>query len=228
MHEEARDPVLRLPRELALAGPVAPETDLHVARTVDVTVAHEPVHRRPVRDLDAEDLLAGIRMGVEVDEGDRPVHRRNRLDVGLGDRVVAAEDDRDRARRDDLPDDSLDRRVIAGRIGGHDGRVTEVDDAELRDRIEAGLQMRAWRAAGGANGARPEPGARPVGGEIVHRRADDRDVDSLELRGILGRRQAGERQQPGVVGLVGETELTPPLERIEHDRDPTLPSTLAG
>ena len=84
-----------------------------------------------MRDLDAEDLLAGVGMRVEVDERDRAVHRGDRADVGLGDRVVAAEHDRDRACSDDLPDDSLDRRVIAGRIGGDDGRVAEVDDAEL-------------------------------------------------------------------------------------------------
>ena len=88
--------------------------------------------------------------------------------------------------------------------------------------------MRPRRAAGGANRARAEPGAGPVGGEIVHRRPDDRDVDSLELGRILRVRQAGEGQQAGVVGLVGETELTPALERIEHARDPTLPLPWAG
>ena len=71
MHEEARDPVLALPRELALAGPVATQPDLDVAARVDVSVAHEPVHRRAVRDLDAEHLRSGVRMRVEVDERDR-------------------------------------------------------------------------------------------------------------------------------------------------------------
>ena len=87
--------------------------------------------------------------------------------------------------------------------------------------------MRARRAAGGANGARPEPGARTVGGEIVHRRPDDRDVDPVELRGVLGRRQPGERQQPGVVGLVGEAELTPPL-RADRTRPRSYASLYPG
>ena len=78
VHEEARDPVLGLPGELVLARPVAAQADLDVARAVDVPVAHEPVHRRPVRDLDAEDLLAGVRVRVEVDERDRPVLRARR------------------------------------------------------------------------------------------------------------------------------------------------------
>ena len=87
--------------------------------------------------------------------------------------------------------------------------------------------MRSGRTARGANGTGAEPRARPVGGEVVHRRPHDRDVDSLELCRILGRRQAGERQQAGVVGLVGETELTPSLERIEHAAI-LRSSTLAG
>ncbi len=50
------DPVLALPCELGLAGPVAAQPDLDVARSRDVPVADEPVHRRSVRELDAEDL----------------------------------------------------------------------------------------------------------------------------------------------------------------------------
>ena len=141
-------------------GPVAAQADLHVAAPVDVAVADEPVHRRPVRDLDAEHLLAGVRVRVEVDEGDRAVHRGHCLDVRLGDRVIAAEDDRDRARRDDLTDDALDRGVISGRIRRDDGRVAEVDDAELRDRVEPRLQVRPRRTARGANRPRAEPRAR--------------------------------------------------------------------
>ena len=113
-----------------------------------------------MRDLDAEDLLARIRMGVEVDESDRAVNRGDRLHVRLGDRVVAAEHDRDRARSDDLPDDALDRCVVSRRIRRHDRGVTEVDDAKLRDRIEARLEMRPGRTARRADRARPEPRAR--------------------------------------------------------------------
>ena len=154
-----------------------------------MAVAHEAVHRRPVRDLDAEDLLARIGMGVEVDESDRAVNRHDRLHVRLGDRMITAEHDRNRTRSDDLPDDALDRCMVSRRIRGHDRGVTEVDDAKLRDRIEARLQVRPGRTARRADGARPEPRPGPVGGEVVHRRSDDRDVDSLELAGswVAGR-----------------------------------------
>ena len=81
-----------------------------------------------MRDLDAEDLLPRIRVGVEVDERDRPVNRGDRLDVRLGNRVVPTEDDRNCSCRDDLADDSLDRGMVACRVGGHDRRVAEVDD----------------------------------------------------------------------------------------------------
>src|SRR4051812_26388680 len=49
VHEEARDPALALPRELALAGPVAAEADLHVPARVYDSVLDQPVHRRAVR-----------------------------------------------------------------------------------------------------------------------------------------------------------------------------------
>ena len=108
-----------------------------------------------MRELDAEDLLARIRMGVEVDESDRAVNRRDSLHVRLGDRVITAEHDRNRARSDDLADDALDRCMVSLRIRRHDRGITEVDDAKLRDRIEVRLEMRlredspprGWRAA---------------------------------------------------------------------------------
>ncbi|MCP9486729.1 MAG: hypothetical protein MSC30_12775 [Gaiellaceae bacterium MAG52_C11] len=47
----------------------------------------------------------------DLDIGRPAVHRGDGADVGFGDRVVAAEDDRDRARLGDLADERLDRRV---------------------------------------------------------------------------------------------------------------------
>ena len=68
-------PCSRLPRELRLARPVAAQPDLHVALRVDDAVPHEPVHRRAVRDLDAEHLRARVGVRVEVDEADGTVRR---------------------------------------------------------------------------------------------------------------------------------------------------------
>ena len=65
-----------------------------------------------------------------------------------------------------------------------------------------------------ADRARREARAGAVGDEVVHRRADDRHVEALELRGILGVGHAGEREQAAVVGLLAV--LRPALLRIDH------------
>ena len=66
----------------------------------------------------------------------------------------------------------------------------------------------------GTDRPRGEAGARAVGHEIVHRRADHGHVEPGQLGRILRVRRAGERQQPRVVGLLAV--LRPPLERIDH------------
>ena len=137
VHEDAGDPALGLPAELLLARPVAAQADLDVAGRVDVALLDQAPHRRPVRDLDPEDLGAGVGVGVEVDEADRAAAVRGAgADVGLGDAVVAAEDDRDRAGIEDLADGALDRRVAGGRVGGQDRGVAEVDDPQRREAVD--------------------------------------------------------------------------------------------
>ena len=168
-------PCSRLPGELRLAGPVAAQADLHVARRVDVPGLDEPEHRRPVRELDAEDLAAGVGVRVEVDEADRPVARGDRADVRLGDRVVAAEHDRQqRRRRTTWPTSSLDRRVRARRVGGQHGRVAEVDDPQLLEGVDLRLEVRPGRAARrrGSRAARSgRPGGRRRGRRSARRRS---------------------------------------------------------
>ena len=80
-------------------------------------------------DLDAVDLTAGVGVRVEVDEAYGAVLCGAGTDVGLGDRVVAAQDDRDCARGDDLADHALDGRVRRARIAGNDRGVAVVDHA---------------------------------------------------------------------------------------------------
>ena len=120
-HEEARDPALGLPGEDVRLGPVAAQADLDVAGRVDVALLHEAEHRRPVRALDAEDLGAGVGVRVEVQEAQRPAAARDRAQRRLGDRVVAAEDDRDRARVGDLPDVSSIAACVASGSAGITG-----------------------------------------------------------------------------------------------------------
>ena len=144
------------------------------------------------------------------------VARGDRAHVRLGDRVVASQNDRDRARGDGLPDRALDLRVCPLRIGRNYCGVAEVDDAELGERVDLRLEMRPGRTAGGADRARAKARSGPVGDEVVRRRADHRNVDTGELGGVLGVRHAGVGEEPGVVGLVGQAELAPALEWIDH------------
>ena len=160
MHEEARDAVAALPFELGRPRPVAAQPDLRVPRAGDAPRFDEPEHRRAVRALDAEDLRPGVGVRVEVDQPDGPAARRDRGDARLGDRVVAAERHRQRAGVDDLADDPLDRRVRGRGIRGHDGRVAVVDDAQHRERVDAGLEVRARRARRAPDRPRREPRAR--------------------------------------------------------------------
>ena len=217
VHEEARDPALRLPAELLLGRPVAAQADLDVPARVDVPLLDEAVHRGSVRELGAEYLRARVRVRVEVDEPDRAVAGGDGTNVRLGDRVVASEHDRQRAGVHDLADEPLDRLVRADGVGRDHRRVAVVDDPERGERVDPGLQVRARRAARGPDRPRPEARAGPVRDEVVHRRADDRHVHARELAAILGVRRAAERQQPGVVGLVGEpVRLAPACDGIDQ------------
>ena len=121
VHEDALDPLLALPGELLLAGPVAAEADLDVAAGVDVARFDEPPHRGAVGDLDPEDDRAGVGVGVEVDQADRPPWRAAQARMsGSAIAVVAAEDDRDRAGVEDVADGPLDR-LVACRPGRRAG-----------------------------------------------------------------------------------------------------------
>ena len=119
------------------------------------------------------------------------------------------------AGREHLADRRLDRGVRGHRVGRDHGRVAEVDDPQLGERVDPDLEVRAGRRARPADRARREARAGAVGDEVVHRRADDRDVEALELRGVLGVGRAGEREQAAVVGLLAV--LRPALLRIDHD-----------
>jgi hypothetical protein len=156
-------------------------------------------------------------VGVEVHEPQLAVLPRDGAHVRLGDRVVAAQDDGDRSGRDDLGDGALDLRVRRRGVRGHDRRIAEIDHAELREGVDLRLEVGPGRAARRSDGTRPEAGSRPVRDEFVGRRADDRDVEPGELGRILRVRHPCVGEEACVVGLVGETELAPALERVDHE-----------
>ena len=155
-------------------------------------------------------------MGVEVDEADRAVASGDSAYVRLRNRVVAAEDDRNDAGVHHLPDQPLDGPVRSLWIGRQHGRVAEVDDPQLFERVDPSFKMRAGRTARRSDRARREPCPGPVGDEVVGRGAHDRHVDAVELGRVLGIGRAAKAQQPGVVRLVREAERAPPLERVDH------------
>jgi hypothetical protein len=55
--------------------------------------------------------------------------------------MIAAEHERQRAGVEDLADGVLDGSVGPDGVGGQDGGVAEVDHPQLRERIDAGLQV---------------------------------------------------------------------------------------
>ena len=211
VHEEARDSALGLPGELLLARPVAAKADLHVAAGIDMALLDQPVHDRPVRELDAEDLRARVGVRVEMDERHRAVCSGTGTYVRLGDRVVAAEHDRDGARGQHLGNRRFDRRMRASRIGRHHGCVAEVDDTQLRRPVDLRLEVRTGRAARGSDRTGAEPCAGPVGRQVVGRRADDGHVDVGELGLVVCVRHSAVRQEARVVRLVRQPGSPPAL-----------------
>ncbi len=219
VHEEARDAALALPTELLLAGPIAAEPDLDVPGRVDVAFLDELVHRRPVGEGDAEDLGGRVGVSVEVDETDRAAALRHCADVGLGDRVIAAEDEREYPRLHHLRDRGLDRLMGAGRVRGQDRRIAEINHLERFQSIDSDLEVRPRRAAGRPDRAGAVTRPRPVGHEIIRRRADDRHVRAGQLSGILGIWLTAVGEEARVVRLLAVWR--PASERVDHR--PILP-----
>ena len=168
-----------------------------------------------MRELDAEDLVAGVGVGVEVDQADRAAAARERADVGLGDRVVAAEDDRQRAGVDDLrrPCASIASWVRTGSAGSTGA------SPKSTTRSSAKASTPASRCGpGGQEAARIARGPKRVPGRSETRSSVGAPTIATSTpassAGVLRVGHAGEGEQPGVVGLLAV--LAPALERIDH------------
>ena len=105
-----------------------------------MALVDDAAHRAAVRQLDAPQDGGRVGVGVEVDDPDVAVAEvvGHGGHVRMRQRVVAAEDDRDDARREDLVDALLDRGVAAGEVGGHALRVPVVDDRDRGERVVLG------------------------------------------------------------------------------------------
>jgi len=130
----------------------------------------------------AELDVPGVGVGVEVDHRDPPVPEDvgHALHVGIGNRVVPAENHGDRARAGDLLDGPLQRRQGDLDVPGEHLHVAGVEHPQVAQTVGPQGQRRTCpvvrKVVGHPDRLRPEAGARPVGGAAVERCAEDDDV----------------------------------------------------
>ena len=156
------------------------------------------VHRRAVRELDAEHLVP-VPLRVEMDEPDRAVRFAHARTSGSAIEWSPPRTIGISACIDDLADRCLDRgvgpqgrRAAPGRHRSRRSAAPRRRRPPTRGAGRAGSSRRGWRAG--------RTGSRAVGDEIVGRRAHDRHVDARELErrpGCTGRRRrsAGPRSR---------------------------------
>ena len=134
--------------------------------------------------------MPGVGMRVEVDHRDpaEPVVPSDTRGVRQGDRMIAAEYEWHRAcgtdgvhRRLDVTDAALD-------VAGEALDVAAVVDPQVSEPVgpqrKRGSRTVLCDVAGLSHGAGAEPGARPVRGATVERRANDHHVRVGEGRGV--------------------------------------------
>jgi len=85
----------------------------------------------------AEVGLPRIGVRVELDERHRPVHVRERTQLGKRDRVIAPEDEWEDARVDDRRERLLDLRVRSLGVAGRNWQVAVVHDRESLEKIDS-------------------------------------------------------------------------------------------
>ncbi len=150
---------------------------------------------------------SGVGMRVELDHAEPSLgmHVGDAQDVGQGDAVVAADDDRDRARRGDVTNEGAHVVVAAHRVPDDDLGVPVVSHLQVLEEVDPGVEM--WAAVR----RRPEVVAsayrlgtevRPGAGRVrsVPGDAADRDIDPprLEIGAGQAERQLHERLDAGV------------------------------
>ena len=162
-----------------LARPVAAQADLHVAPRVDLAAVDEVADERPVRALDARRPRRRCRCGCRSAPCPTgPCAAAHARTDGSVIEWSPPSTNGSAPGREHLADGRLDRGVRALRVGRDHGRVAEVDHAQLGERVDLRLEVRAGRDARRADRARRHASAGAVGDEVVHRRADDRHVEA--------------------------------------------------
>ena len=179
-HEVPAHPLGAHPGDRLGWRPVAAESDLHEIPSFDDPRLDEPAHGGAVRAEDAPGAVGRIGMCIEVHHAkslwpDRLGDRRGGRE---GDRVVPAQDDRNRPAGRDLQHLAPDHLVTTLQVGGRHGRVAGVDAVEPVEGLDPQLQrVEAPGVIGrGSNRAGSEPGTRAVADPVVEGSADDRHV----------------------------------------------------
>ncbi len=163
-------------------GPVAAQADLQETVAPHRTGLDEPAHRLAVTDERAELDVAGVGVRVEVDDADPPppAGARDRGRVRPGDRVVSAEDERDRAAARDRSDRGLEVPARSLGVAGVDLDVARVEHPHVLEAVDTHGEGRAGAVVGVVVGAadrlRTEARTRAVRRASVERGTDDHDV----------------------------------------------------
>jgi hypothetical protein len=133
--------------------------------------------------------VGGVGVGVEMDDAELPeaMVLGDGGGAGPGDRVIAADDQWDDPAPGDIGDAVVDGRVgdVPQAVG--DERVTVVGDLEAVEYVQLEIEViAAVDVHRGAQRPGPEARARPVGGAVVPRSADDGSVGAplVELLGL--------------------------------------------
>ena len=128
---------------------------------------------------------AGVAMRIDMDHADRPL-LADRLQDRMGDRMVAADRQRQHAGLDDLVDALFD--VVMAEfqpVAALEGDVADIGDAQILNRCATENVIVGSDPLDGAQGARPEARARTIGDAEIHRHADDGDLQIAEIGSSL-------------------------------------------
>ena len=178
-HLEAAHPLLGHPGQGRRLGPVAPQPELQEPVAPGCARLDQSAHRRPVTDQRPELGVAGVGVGVEMDDGHAaPAHvAGDPGDVGPGDGVISPEDHREGADLGHLLDDRLQAGHGRLDVAGRHLDVTDVDHAELDQRVDpegqVGPAAVMGQIVGEADGLGTEASPRAIGRPAVVGGADD-------------------------------------------------------
>ena len=171
-----------LVRELPQIFGAAADPDLDAALRIEHAGQHRVAEWPAVMELRAFVLARRIAVRVDVHHADRPL-AADRLQDRIGDRVVAADRQRNHVRRADPREIVLDVHValVEAEAALH-RHVTDVGDRQVGQRRDAQCMIVRADALDRAHRARSQARTAAIGDAQVHRHADQRDVEPAEIR----------------------------------------------